>query len=609
MRRGWGFILGFMTCATLLSCTSNTKQALENEITISVSDSQAMMLYDLVENFNVQYEGKYEVKLNQENSEEIKNYKLEHHAISSDIIAFDSFNTANQFGSDYLIDLTLDDTVEKYQTNIINYIKDNKERLFCFPSLGRFYANCYNIDIMNKYSFSIPETLDDELILAKRSELKVTSGELTKTSATIGGEDSILFALMQVAFPEFLGTTTGSYFLKEFKKENVNMSDAKYSDYFKDIFKKFHQLYYSSYYSLDDYNLTIDDGISEFLESKTMVLQTSLDYQYDDVIENMNNAVIYPFAGSGVGQEWIASKPLFYLAVNKNIAEENYPCAKAFFKYFTSKEGQDLMSESSVARMTNNKCYISYVKDIYLELGENYEKILKPIEDGRIFIVDNFFQIFGENVPDLINYLNNSISIDELINIIDKRSYKKLDDKTKISIQGEFDFDQSFGLKESVMGNYFSDILRKYANTDALILDSNTIKCNIYQDGIYLSEFATIFENKKLAYKKLSILELKKIIKYYLEDEIIPLISGLRITLNNDELVIYDQTNKMLNDSDSMIVLVDEDALSKNQISYQGDKVINLVDTITKIMSNQTNIVAPKQDGRYGNIDFSKENE
>lgn len=606
MKRIYSFILFLFITFFISGCTTATNSNDIENLIISVSEGQASELEAIVTAFNDKYDGTYQIKFDISLNEDVKNYKLSHNDIYGDIIVFDSFNTANQFGSDYLIDLTLDDTVDKYQSSIISYIKDNDERLFCFPSLGRFYANFFNLDIINKYNFSVPSTLDELLTLAKRSELKVESSELMVTSSTIGGNDSILFALMQIAFPEFLATTKGNYFLKEFKKENANMGDSEYCEYFKSIFRKFHQLYYSSYYSLDDLNKTLLDGVNDYVSGKSMVLQTSIDYQYDNVI-GLENSILYPFAGNGKNQEWIASKPLFYLGVNKNISTDKYQAAKAFFQYFTSSEGQNIMSDDT-GRLPKNKCFISYVKDVYLELGSEYENMIKPIEDGRIFIVDTFFQIFGGNVDSLVKYLKNSISIDDLIKVIDKRNYKANSDAFKINILGNFDYDEfTFDKKESKIGDYFTDTLRKYANVGAVILDNNLIKANIYSDGLLSSELDTIINDTNLVYKKISVYELYYIVKQYIDSSQITLISGIRISNGLGGIAIYDQAGNILNKDDSIVVLIDEKILNSNNMSHDTDRKIDLIQTFKKILNNQTNITVPKLDNRYGGLDFSKE--
>lgn len=606
MKRFYSFILLIVITLFLSGCNAKLDSDDFENLTISASEGQASELETIVAAFNDKYDGVYQIKLDISLNEDVKNYKLTHNDINADIIAFDSFNTANEFGSNYLIDLTLDDMVNKYQSSIISYIKDNDERIFCFPSLGRFYANFFNLNIINKYNFSIPTTLDELLILAKRSESKVKSSELKITSSTIGGNDSVLFALMQIAFPEFLATTKGNYFLKEFKKGNANMSDSEYCEYFKSIFRKFHQLYYNSYYSLDDIKKTLLDGVDDYINGKSMVLQTSIDYQYYDVIEQ-ENSILYPFAGNGKNQEWIASKPLFYLGVNKNISNNKYNAAKTFFDFFTSNEGQIIMSSDS-RRLSNNKCFISYVKDVYFELGSEYENMIKPIEDGRVFIVDTFFQIFEDHVDSLVKYLNNSISIDDLIKVIDKRNYKVDSDAFEINILGTFDYDEStFNKRESKIGDYFTDTLRKYANVGAVILDNNLLKANIYSDGLLSTDLDIIINDTDLVYKKISVYELQYIIKKYTDLEQIPLISGIRISKGLGGLNIYNQAGNNLNKADRIVVLIDSKILSSNDMYDDTDIKVDLIQTFKKILNNQTNITVPKLDNRYGGLDFSKE--
>ena len=337
-----------------------------------------------------------------------------------------------------------------------------------------------------------------------------------------------------------------------------------------------------------------------------MVLQTSIDYQYYDAIEQ-ENSILYPFAGNGKNQEWIASKPLFYLGVNKNLSSNKYNAAKTFFDFFTSNEGQIIMSSDS-RRLSNNKCFISYVKDVYLELGSEYENMIKPIEDGRVFIVDTFFQIFEDHVDSLVKYLNNSISIDDLIKVIDKRNYKVDSDAFEINILGTFDYDEStFNKRESKIGDYFTDTLRKYANVGAVILDNNLLKANIYSDGLLSTDLDIIINDTDLVYKKISVYELQYIIKKYTDLEQIPLISGIRISKGLGGLNIYNQAGNNLNKADRIVVLIDSKILSSNDMYDDTDIKVDLIQTFKKILNNQTNITVPKLDNRYGGLDFSKE--
>ena len=214
MKRLLHILSSLIVIITLLSCTQKKDNDSIIDVVISVNETQKKHMSLLVEEYNSKYEGKYHISFDENETESIKNYRLFHHDLPADIIAFDNFNEANSLGNDYLMDLTVADSVDYFQSNIINYLKDNNERLYVFPSVGKIYSNIYNVDIMNSYSYSIPNTLSEQELFYKRAQSKLNS-ENTKTSSTIGSNESVLFALMQIAFPNFLSSTKGTHFLRE----------------------------------------------------------------------------------------------------------------------------------------------------------------------------------------------------------------------------------------------------------------------------------------------------------------------------------------------------------------------------------------------------------
>lgn len=623
------FLFFIISILSLFSCTNQNSTIEPINLIISVNETQKSKLEVLVDSYNELYKGEYNITFDVSSNENLKNYKLYHNDLPGDIIAFDSFNEANELGSSYLIDLTVDDSVDYFQSNIINYLKDNNERLYVFPSVGKIYSNIYNLDIMNKYNYSIPKTLEEQLIFAKRAESKLnqrmgnslnddystdleaaSENHINKTSSTIGGNDSVLFALMQIAFPEFLSSTKGTYFLREYTAKKTKMADSEYIDYFKEIFKKFRQLYYLSYYSLDDVNNDINAGIDEFLSNKTIVLQTSFDYQYTSVFDEMANCSIEPFVGKRNDQNWIASKPLFYLAVNKNINSDKYEAARAFFQYFASTEGQNLLSKTNEnAKPIKNDFYISYVKDSYLNILEEYKNMQTPLENGRVFIVDTFFRVFDECVDLLIQYVKNEITIEELINTIDNRKF--LDNKASlVNVEGTFDYDSDINKCETKIQNFLTDTIRKYANTpasaiDAVLIDNDAINANIYPNTILKSDLNIIFKNKNLIFKKIDISDLYTIINGYIDNKEIPFISGLRIKSENGILQIYNQTNNLLVNG-TINILIDENILLKYGIPYEDINKLDIITIFSKIIDDRTTITAPSKDDRYGNINFKE---
>lgn len=602
MKKILHFFLSLILIFTLFSCTQDIEPNSIVDLVISVNDTQKKQMSLLVDEYNNKYQGQYHISFEEHQTESIKNYRLYHNDIKGDVIAFDSFNEANDLGNEYLIDLTLDDAVDFFQSNVINYLKDNNERLYVFPSVGRIYSNIYNLDLMNRYSYLIPKTLAEQELFYKRAQSKLNSTN-SKTASTIGSTDSILFALMQVAFPNFLSSTKGTYFLREYTDNKTTMANDEYINYFKEIFKQFRQLYDFDYYSLDDVNNDINKGIEEFINNETMVLQTTIDYQYNDIFNEMNSS-IEPFVGIREEQNWIASKPLFYLSVNKNIKTTKYKAAKAFFSFYASNEGQNLLSRALLnSKDMNNDFYISYVKDSYLNVSDEYKSLFKPLEEGRVFIVDTFFNIFSNSIDLLIDYIKKNITVEELIQEIDSRNSNKLN-SSLVNVDSEFDYNQATIKKaESKIQNYLTDTIRKYSNSFAVIIDNDAINTNIYSNKILKSDFNIIFKNKSLVYIKLDVSDLYSLIQKYLNKKEIPFISGIRINNENGKLQIYNQANNLLTDG-TYTILIDEDILRNNNIDYDSTNKLYILTIFFRIINDDTTINASEIDNRYGNINF-----
>ncbi|MCI5975730.1 MAG: hypothetical protein MRZ13_06675, partial [Clostridiales bacterium] len=64
--------------------------------------------------------------------------------------------------------------------------------------------------------------------------------------------------------------------------------------------------------------------------------------------------------------------------------------------------------------------YISYLKRSSSNLPEIYADLQDKVNEGRLFVVDSFSQIFGSCIGDIASYLSNSINLDKLLVKIDE---------------------------------------------------------------------------------------------------------------------------------------------------------------------------------------------
>lgn len=584
-------------CLLLIGC--NKKSFDKEQIKISVSKSQQSMLNNIVKKFNANNE-EYEIIFETNDTESIKNYKLEHNVLKGDIIAFDSYIEANNFSS-HLMDLRTKEFATRYQVNIINYLKTINDELYVIPSIGKFYSNCYNMDMIKNYNYTIPTTLQEMITFAQRNEIKLDGRKFSKTSSTVGGSDSLSVALMQLAFPYFLSTTKGNFFLKEFIAGKSKMNSDEYRDYFSLIFKNLLHLYDLKYYSLDDLNQTFEGGLNEFDSQKTIVIQSSVEYPLNKEVMSMNCSFV-PFVGEESNQQWIASKPIYYLAINKNISGNIKNGVYAFMEYYSSLEGQNELMNYDNQREKEHNNFVSYLKDSLIELDDIYKEIENVIRTGRIFLIDLFEYIFEKNIDAIISYLKKEISIDELFKTYDDNVEKLTNKKrTKIECDGTFDFDiKDVKKEETLIANYIADSINKEMDSaNAVCLKNGIIKTNIYSDGIYLDELNVILDNSEIVYAKIKVKDLKEIINNLVEKDEMPLISGLRLDFKNGVMKLYNINKKELIDDNYINVIIDTSFLDGYTDVSLGKKH-DILSVMTNYLVKVQKIEMPVYDKRYG---------
>lgn len=566
-------------------------------ITMSLSNNYVDKLSPVVEAFNEQ-NGNYTIKLDVVENENAKNYKLVHNKLNGDLIVFDNYATINNYGK-YLYNLKRCEVVSKYQSSIINNMKTFDNKLYGLPSIGRLYTNCYNVALLNDYNYTIPSNLDDLLNLAKRMQPRIEQDKILKTSSSIGGKDSVVFALMQFAYPYFLSTTRGNTFLQEYFAGNTKISNAENIEYFELIFKNLLYSYNLNLYSLKDLNQNISDGIAEFNNNKSVIIQNSAVSPIDNEI-NTSNYEFYPFVGTYANNNWLATKPLYYLSINGNVDDDTLAGCLEFLEFYSSSEGQEV-AKSSIDD-GNSINYISFIADTYYEISAKYKTIKETIEKGKVYLIDVFSYIFSSNVDYIISYLNNEITFENMVYNIDRNVYSSTHSlREKVAVDSDFDYDSKLiGKKELKIANFIADAFKSSAKVDSVCLQPDLIKGNIYDDGMYKDEVSFVLASSKLVYARLSVKQLKLIIQENFSSDYLPLISGFRINGFNN-LKIYNSNNIELDDNKILYMLIDYALVDGKNISY--GKSVNTQDLFKEYLNNNSKIVVGDCDNRYGGND------
>ncbi len=587
-------ILGFFILLFVFSACKHN-DATKSGLTLGVASENVFMLQGIVNAYNEKKTDNF-IQIDVIKSEESKNYKLEHGALDDELLIFDNYSDANYYG-DYLYDMKRFEVINNYQISTINALKTTNDCLYVLPSIGKFYTNAINLDALKDYVADVPKNTNDLLTLAYRVNNKVNESKLIRTSSTCGGTDSVLIAFMQIAFPRFFSNIVGNHFLREYINCNIKMTDSAYYDYFVDIFNQLSYVYNLNLYSLDDINNDLLSGIDEFNNVLTIMNQNSIDDPIDDYVL-LDNVAYIPYVAKDDNQEWLASKPLYYLSINKNISANKLDMAIDFLEFFSASENQQYMK---VTRNRNNitDTYVSYIKDTYIEVNPKYQNVLDVIKMGRVFIVDIFQSIFRKNINFIIQFLKNEISINELLNKIDDYVYSiYTPNRKKINVESAFNFNEdSLKFYETSLGNFYADSIRREAGVDAVIINYDAINENIYNDGFYLDEIESIFSDRRLRYVKIKASDLKKLVL----NENLPLISGIRI--NNGKL--YNVNKKEIDDDYVLYVLLD------STYNVDGLDVVLGRDCSSNGILNQyflkiDSIANIGLDGRYGDYNEKK---
>lgn len=571
---------------------------------MTTTSSNYETINKLVNSYN-SIQKNYKINLLILKDEEVKNYQFRSDAFNSDLITFDNYVVANSY-SDKLLDLSKENLVYKYQVSIISSLKTNNGKLHCIPSIGKFYSNCYNIDLFKENNYTIPNTMDEFIDLIKRMDIRLDmSANIYKSSSTISSYDSIIFSLMQIAYPLLLSSTEGNKFIHDYYYGNSSILNSSTKSSWEKVFKLLYQFYDYNYYSLNDINSSFFNELYMFNNKETMAMQNSCENDIENLISQSINFEFFPFVGELEDEQIILSKPLFYLSILDNVPLANKQGAIDFLNYFSSNEGQNIITS---AQSDNNS--ISYINNTFLSLNEKYQNFEQVIKRGRVFIPDIFFSSFNNFSQYIYKYLNNELSLGDMFKAFDDR-IKELNSTNieQYKVNKTFDYSSNVNKKETAIGNYICDSLRSYAITSTCVIPSNIILENIYEKGLSTEDISIILANCDVNKVLIKVSELKKLIKNNLNvDGYIPLISNITLKKNQDDIDIYKINGQKYDDNENITALIYSEWLNNNdeskslfiEYSLLIGKKYSVRELFSSYLKNCNQIIKPSLDGRYG---------
>ena len=409
-------LYAFLFCFLILSlnCCNGKNNNGVTYLTLTTTSYNEQIFTELINSYN-NSQNNYKVKLLVLGDENEKNKQLKNNEIESDLMTFDNYIVANSY-SDKLVDLSSENFVYQYQFSIVNSLKAYTNKLSCLPSIGKFYSNCYNIDLFNENNYTIPNTIDEFLDLITKIDTKNVSPSTFKIASSIASYDSILFSLMQIAYPLLLSTTEGNKFIYDYYYGNTTILNSTTNNSWGRIFKILYQIYENNFYSLNDVYSNLQTELDLFNNKETIAIQNSCDNNIDELISSNINFQYFPFLGDTVDEQLIGSKPLFYLSALNDTSNIKKQGAIDFLTYFSSNEGQNAI----IATQKDNNS-VSYIYKTFLPLNAKYQNFEKVIKQGKVFIPDIFFSLFNNFSTYIYSYLNNKLSLNEMLILFDNK--------------------------------------------------------------------------------------------------------------------------------------------------------------------------------------------
>ncbi|MGN1077961.1 MAG: hypothetical protein ACI4ST_05555, partial [Candidatus Gallimonas sp.] len=257
-------------CATGCNASGDGKPE-KTVIRMALTVSQQERLDDVVAAFNAQ-SGSYRIEFDAFADRGVKNYYLTHGALDDELIVFDNLYSVNVC-ADRLYDIRRLDVVVDYQDSIVDYMRAEGGALYALPAPGDLICNLYNESSFAQNNVELPQTINELIIASQRLSQKTVTG--FTVSSTAGGDDSVFYALMSVAYPNFLFSPRGHYFIKNYLSGNAGMGDGAYIKDWRNVFDYFSSLYSNRFYSLKSTEKTIAYESQRFASGSTYAMQNT----------------------------------------------------------------------------------------------------------------------------------------------------------------------------------------------------------------------------------------------------------------------------------------------------------------------------------------------
>ena len=477
-----------VSSSLLVSCNNNDETPSDNVLRIATCEQNIEnSAYFLKQYAKDNPDIKFEISVYECDS---LKYRSHHGKIDADILLLDDLSSVNKIG-DQLIDFASSEELASYSRYVKNFLKNNDGRVYCLPSPGSWYCYCLNLDLIEKYNMTIPNTISD--LIDFSNEIK---DYVTPFVSTFGDDRYYLDAFMQTCIPSFFATAKGGYTFDNLVSGREKIADSKYCSDFSDTLLNLYKLTSASFF---DNKITKEEGVAKFFNSEAAILSVSPSFDFNAYYSDYNasfNYTFLPLMGRKTNNDWVCSISDSYLTVPKNA----YSGAKKklidnFVKFFASATGQDYLLKDEEG--VNKQNHFSFVNNNLIPTSTNANKsLVNAISEGRVFLIDKFYPSFSSTVDSFKQYAEDKIDAASIIDSIDYYNELILTSNVRYyEIQSLKDVEDETKNNMLEILRYVSNGIKSQMNLDALILEEDFLLQPIYNGLIYEHELNMVFND------------------------------------------------------------------------------------------------------------------
>lgn len=298
--------------------------------------------------------------------------------------------------SDQLMNLSSTEIVGTFYDSYIDNNKETDGGIRWLPMCAEVDGYIANLDLFAQHNIKVPtnyEEFKDALTAFEELGIRGFAGDWQNDYAC-------LELLQGNAIPLLMGME-GRNWRREYESETdedpVGLDEVVWPQ----VFEKFQSYLKDIHYKIE-YKGDYSSASQEYaVTSGKLAIMRGTANDCANLNQKGMNCVMLPYFGETESDNWVLTYPMCQLAVSKHV-EEDATKKKAIMKVL-----EKIFSEEGQEKLSSGASVLSYNKNINLEPGKPFEKIIDCIEGNRLYMrlaSTEFFSISKTVVRKMLNH-------------------------------------------------------------------------------------------------------------------------------------------------------------------------------------------------------------